>query len=136
MSEKLNLYTVKALYYYKAIEKQNYEKVGGLENFLAIQVEKYNEFGLSGREKKILRLEKEKALLEADLVLNDDRSAITWIEIKKGQLKKFKGSGKQKSTFGTNCAMLRKWGIPIDAAKISLFDFLSNLNLYKSQNAG
>jgi len=133
---KPDLYTVKALHYYKAIETQKYDNVGGFDNFMEIQVQKYNEFGMSDREKKILRLQKEKLLLESDLILNEDRKAITFINIKEKQIKKFKGdSDVKKSQFGSNCAMLRKWGFNFNSSEITLFDFLSNLELYKSQNA-
>ncbi len=134
MTKKFNLHNVPAFDYYKAIETKDYSKIGGFNCFLDIQIEKYNEFGLSNIEKRILRLETGKLFNKLDMVINNDRFQLNLVEVKDEEIDSIKEKVfNEKSSFGKNCAILRKSGFQFDTMKITLFDFLYNLKLLEDE---
>ena len=131
---KYTLNTVFAFDYYEAIKTKDFKKIGGIDCFHNIQIEKYNEFELSDLEKQVNRLEYGKLFNQLDMIINDDRFQLNLIERKDSELNQIKiRVAENKSTFGKQCAVLRKSGFQFDTLKITLFDFLYNLKVLESE---
>ena len=94
-----------------------------------------DEFGLNKLHLRLLKVAKQKALLELDYVLTGDNFKLTEIKLEETRLKEMIENNKQGMTTEQSLVYLSKWlGYHLNSKKISVREYFDIINEYGKQN--
>ena len=94
-----------------------------------------DEFGLGKLQKKIIKVSKEKALLEIDYVLTGNRFRLTEIALEEQRLKEIVENNNKGMSTEQSLVYLSKWlGYHVNSKKISVREYFDIITEYGKQN--
>ena len=94
-----------------------------------------DEFGLNKLHLRLLKVAKEKALLELEYVLTGDNFKLTEIKLEEQRLKEMIDNNKQGMTTEQSLVYMSKWlGYHLNSKKITVREYFDIINEYGKQN--
>jgi len=138
-----SIYNIPAYLYFDVLKTANYKLLGDYSEddqvhiWNQINIEKYNEFGLSHFEREIIRFKKDILNISIDIAVTKDRSlngTKTHLERQLNEIVSGIDNGTEQK-FGEKCAIISKYlGFHLNSREITLYDFLNYTKIIEKEN--
>lgn len=123
------------IYIRKKVNKKDKKEESDEIMFKKLYDNYLDEFGLGKLHLRLLKVMKQKALLELDYVISGDNFKLTEIALEEQRVKDMIENNKQGMSTQQSLVYLSKWlGYHLDSKKISVREYFDIINEYGKQN--